>query len=278
MTVEAGTARPVVLVPACNRMLGEHPFHIAGRKYVDAVRLAGALPLIVPRADAADVDALLDLADGVLLTGSPSNVHPRHFDEAVHDERLPLDPERDDWTLPLIPRILARGLPMLAICRGAQEVNVALGGSLHQAVHEVEPYDDHRADDAQPAAVQYGPAHPVQPVAGGMLAGLVGDAPLQVNSIHTQAVARLAPGLRAEAHAPDGLIEAFTQPTAPGFNLCVQWHPEWQAADNPVSMRLLRAFGQAVREYRDRVRGPLPPSPRTDAPALHTAQARTGQT
>lgn len=251
-------APPVVLVPACNRMLGEHPFHIAGRKYVDAVRLAGALPLVVPRAEPGEFEALLDLADGVLLTGSPSNVHPSRFGEAVHDAALPLDPVRDDWTLPLVPRILARGIPLLAICRGAQEVNVALGGTLHQAVQEVGPYADHRADDAQPAAVQYGPSHALHAVPGGLLERIVGAPEWTVNSVHGQAVKTLAPGLRAEAHAPDGLVEAFTQPQAPGFNLCVQWHPEWRAAESPVSMRLLGAFGQAVRQYRDRVRGPLP--------------------
>ena len=131
------TAKPVVLVPACNRMLGDHPFHIAGKKYVDAVRLAGCQPLVVPSATPDELDALLDLADGVLLTGSPSNVHPSHFDEGVHDPALPLDPERDAWTLPLIPKALARGVPLFAICRGTQETNVALGGSLHQAVQEV---------------------------------------------------------------------------------------------------------------------------------------------
>lgn len=257
-----GHSLPVVLVPACNRLLGEHPFHIAGRKYIDAVRLAGALPLIVPRAEPEEFEALLAMADGVLLTGSPSNVHPRHFGEDIHDPALPLDPVRDDWTLPLIPLILARGLPLLAICRGTQEVNVALGGTLHQAVHEATgasgPYADHRADDTQPAAVQYGIAHPVQALAGGLLAGIVGAERFDVNSVHGQAVRDLAPGLRAEAHAPDGLVEAFTQPDAPGFNLCVQWHPEWRASENPVSMRLLGAFGGAVRQYRDRVRGPLP--------------------
>jgi putative glutamine amidotransferase len=251
-------SRPLVLVPACNRLLGEHPFHIAGRKYIDAVRLAGGLPLVVPRAEPDELDELLALADGVLLTGSPSNVHPRHFDQTVHDPALPLDPDRDDWTLALVPRVLARGLPLLAICRGAQEVNVALGGTLHQAVQEVGPYADHRADDRAPAAVQYGPAHTVQPVPGGLLAGIVGSAPVTVNSVHGQAVDRLAPSLRAEAHAPDGLIEAFTQPDAPGFNLCVQWHPEWRAADNPVSMQLLGAFGAALRAYRRSRRGSMP--------------------
>jgi putative glutamine amidotransferase len=252
------TMLPIVLVPACNRLLGEHPFHVAGRKYVQAVRLAGALPLVVPRAEPAEVETLLALADGVLLTGSPSNVHPRHFGEDVHDPSLPLDPERDDWTLPLVPRILALGIPLLAICRGAQEVNVALGGRLHQAVQEVGPFADHRSHDDQPAEQQYGPAHPLHPVPGGLLAGIVGERDITVNSIHGQGVAALAPGLRAEAHAPDGLVEAFTKPDAPGFNLCVQWHPEWRASENPVSMRLLEAFGQAVRAFRDRVRGPLP--------------------
>lgn len=252
------TTLPIVLVPACNRMLGEHPFHIAGRKYVDAVRLAGALPLVVPRAEPAEMATLLQMADGVLLTGSPSNVHPHHFDEAVHDASLPLDPVRDDWTLPLIPQLLARGIPLLAICRGTQEVNVALGGTLHQAVHAVGPYADHRANDAEPAAVQYGPSHALHVVSGGLLHTIVGRETFDVNSVHGQAVATLAPGLRAEAHAPDGLIEAFTQPAAPGFNLCVQWHPEWRAADNPVSVQIFEAFGRAVRAYRDRVRGPLP--------------------
>jgi putative glutamine amidotransferase len=250
---------PIVLVPACNRLLGEHPFHVVGRKYTEAVRLAGALPLVVPHAEPGEFEALLAVADGVLLTGSPSNVHPEHFGEPVHDPDLPLDPARDAWTLPMVPLILARGLPLLAICRGAQEVNVALGGTLYQAVHAAGPYADHRSDPSAPAATQYGPAHPVQAVAGGLLAEIVGRGEFEVNSIHGQAVRTLAPGLRAEAHAPDGLVEAFTQPAAPGFNLCVQWHPEWQAAHNPVSMRLLRAFGDAVRQYRDRVRGPLPP-------------------
>jgi putative glutamine amidotransferase len=128
--------KPLVLVPACNRQLGDHPFHIAGQKYVDAVRLAGCTPLIVPTAEADEIPGLLALADGVLLTGSPSNVHPSHFGEDVHDPSLPLDPARDAWTLPLIRQALALGLPLFAICRGTQETNVALGGSLHQAVQE----------------------------------------------------------------------------------------------------------------------------------------------
>lgn len=247
----APAARPVVLVPACHRLLGDHVFHIVGQKYVDAVLLAGGLPLIVPAARAHEVDELLDRADGVFLTGSPSNVHPSHFDEPVHDESLRLDPRRDEWTLALIPRALERGVPLFAICRGFQEANVALGGSLHQAVHEQEGLLDHRSDDDDPLDVQYGPIHPVDVVPGGLLERLVGVPRFDVNSLHGQGIKRLAPGLRIEATAPDGVIEAFSVPSAPGFNLGVQWHPEWRAADNPISMRLLRAFGAACRTFGD---------------------------
>jgi putative glutamine amidotransferase len=240
-----------VLVPACNKALGEHPFHVAGHKYIDAVRLAGALPLVVPGAQVQDIGALLELADGVLLTGSPSNVHPGHFGQAVHDPSLPLDPERDAWTLPLVREVLERGVPLLAICRGAQETNVALGGSLHQAVHEVDGHMDHRDPDDQPLDVRYGPAHSADVVPGGVLSRVLPQSRIQINSLHGQAVDRLAPGLQVEALAPDGVVEAFSRPGAPGFNLAVQWHPEWQAASNPVSMALLGAFGAACAAYRN---------------------------
>ena len=257
-TPHAAPGKPVVLVPACNRMLGEHPFHIAGKKYIDAVRLAGAQPLIVPSAQLDELDALLDLADGVLLTGSPSNVHPSHFGEAVHDASLPLDPMRDDWTLPLIRRVIDRGIPLFGICRGTQETNVALGGSLHQAVHELDGHADHRAPDQAPAVQAYAPAHEVQVVPGGVLERVLGQASFSVNTVHGQAVNRLADGLRVEARAPDGVVEAFSVADAGGFSLCVQWHPEWLAAGNPVSMAMLTAFGSACRSYRARHRVPKP--------------------
>ena len=258
--------RPVVLVPACNRLLGQHAFHVAGKKYIEAVRLAGGQPLVVPGAQPEELDALLDLADGVLLTGSASNVHPSHFDEAVHDPSLPLDPDRDAWTLPLIRRALDRGIPLFGICRGFQETNVALGGSLHQAVQEVPGQHDHRAAADTPVEVQYGPAHEVLVQPGGVLAGVLDESRIRVNSVHGQGLNRLASGLRVEALAPDGLVEAFSVAAARGFNLCVQWHPEWQAATNPVSMRMLKAFGEACVAYRDRhraeLREPEPPDPR----------------
>jgi putative glutamine amidotransferase len=251
--------KPVVLIPACNRLLGQHGFHVAGRKYIDAVRLAGCVALIVPAAAPDDLDALLDLADGVLLTGSQSNVHPARFGEPIHDTTLPLDPARDAWTLPLVPRVLERGIPLFAICRGFQEANVALGGSLHQAVHQVPGLRDHRAAGGS-AAAQYGPSHDVVVQPGGVLARVLPEPSIRVNSVHGQGLNRLADGLRVEAVAPDGLVEAFSVGAASGFNLAVQWHPEWQAADNPDSMRLLQAFGGACEAYRAlrQRRGPEP--------------------
>ena len=241
---------PRVLVSACNRMVNGHPFHMAGRKYVDAVRLAGAYPLVMPGAHPDELDAWLDMVDGVFLTGSASNVHPRHFGATVLDSSQPLDPVRDGWTLPLIRKTLARGMPLLAVCRGFQEVNVALGGSLHQAVQDMPGFLDHRETAGAPLALQYGPSHSVEVQAGGILASVLTSTRFEVNSLHSQGVERLAEGLRVEALAPDGLVEAFSVAQSPGFALAVQWHPEWRAADNPVSLAILYAFGAACERWR----------------------------
>jgi len=245
--MKSNTSRPIVLIPSCQQMLGEHPHHVVGWKYVEAVRLAGCTPLVVPVAQEAELDTLVALADGVLLTGSKSNVHPSHFGEEVLDPSLPLDPARDAWTLPLVRRIVDQGMPLLAICRGMQEVNVALGGSLHQAVQDVGPFADHRAPDGLAASQQFATAHTVQVAPGGLLADIVQREVIEVNSLHGQGVRDLAGGLCVEARAPDGLVEACSITASPSFALCVQWHPEWQAADNPVSMQLLQAFGLACR-------------------------------
>ena len=256
MTETTPSRKPVVLVPACNRLLGEHPFHIVGKKYIDAVRLAGCMPLVVPTAGPEEIDELLSYADGVFLTGSPSNVHPSHFGEEVRDPTLPLDPSRDGWTLPLVPRALALGIPLFAICRGFQETNVALGGSLHQAVQDTPGHFDHRGKGN--AEQQYAPAHEVAIESGGVLESILGSNNILVNSVHGQGVHQLAPGLRVEARAKDGLVEAYSVTHAKGFSLCVQWHPEWRAQSNAESMALLKAFGQACENFRDRHRGPEP--------------------
>lgn len=241
---------PWVLVASCRQRIGLASVMVAGTTYLEAVRLAGCRPLVVAGAGASDLEALLDLADGICLTGSPSNVHPLHFGEAVHDSGLPLDPERDAWTLPLIRLALERGVPLLAICRGCQEFNVALGGSLYQAVHEVAGFFDHRAACDDPLERKFGPSHEIGIIPGGLLAGVLDKRRVMVNSVHGQGIHRLAPGLRAEAMADDGLIESITAPDAKAFNLGVQWHPEWQAASDPVSRRLLECFGAACRARR----------------------------
>jgi putative glutamine amidotransferase len=214
------------------------------------VVFAGGMPLLVPSASTDDLDALIAMADGVLLTGSPSNVHPSRFDQEIFDPSEPLDTVRDDWVLPLIPRILSAGMPLLAICRGLQELNVALGGSLHQAVHTLPGKRDHRMPKNQPEEVAYGLAHAIDIVPDSTLGRTLGETRIQVNSLHGQAIKRLAASLRADAYSPDGVIEAVSCPSAPGFVLGVQWHPEWQARNNPHSTRILQAFGEACDAYR----------------------------
>lgn len=244
--------RPIVLVPACTKQLGDHPYHTVQMKYIDAV-LTGAncMPLILPAfGERTDWDAVLSVADGVMLTGSPSNVHPSHFDEDVYNPLLPLDPARDGTTLPLARMALQRGIPLFAICRGFQEINVALGGSLHQAVQEVPGMMDHREPKDAPLDQQYAAAHKVNVVAGHQLAQILGhDGEVMVNSLHGQGINRLAAGLQVEACAADGIVEAYSVSGVVGFSLAVQWHPEWRVLENPVSSKIFAAFGAACRAY-----------------------------
>ncbi len=167
----------------------------------------------------------------------------------MHNAKLPLDPQRDATTLPLIRAAIARGIPLFGICRGFQEINVTLGGSLHQAVQEAPGMMDHRDNPAHPLAVQYGAAHPITLSAGGLLARVLGAATIDVNSLHGQGIDRLADGLVVEARAADGLVEAISLASAAAFFLAVQWHPEWEVESNADSMKMFGAFGQACREH-----------------------------
>ena len=238
----------VVGIPCDIKPVGKHPFHAAGVKYVAAVAGgARCLPLLLPAlGERLPLAAALDQFDGVLLTGSLSNVEPQHYAGAASRPGTLHDPARDATTLGLVPRAVAMGLPVLAICRGFQEVNVAFGGSLYQKVHEQPGFMDHRENKDDPLDVQYGPAHDVALVPGGLLATLVGDTRATVNSLHGQGVRRLGEGLVVEAQAPDGLIEAFRH-DGPAFMLAVQWHPEWKVAENPFYLAIFRAFGDACR-------------------------------
>lgn len=223
---------------------------MVGEKYVTAlIDAADALPLLIPvLADRLDIEELLETVDGIMLTGSPSDIEPHHYtDEAGHPEAT-RDAHRDSLNLPLARRAVEIGVPMFAICRGFQELNVSLGGTLHQKLSLVDGMLAHQENPADPVEVQYGPAHDVALVPGGLLEELTGVDRLTVNSLHGQGVDRLAPALVAEAHADDGLVEAYRVANAPGFALAVQWHPEWRATDNAASVAIFSAFGAACRE------------------------------
>ena len=240
--------KPVIGIPADRRLLGHHWFHGVGEKYIAAVvQAAEAVPVLVPALGEQHLQDWLESFDGILFTGSPSNVEPRRYQGEPAAPGTLHDPERDATTLPMITRSVAAGLPVFGICRGFQEMNVAFGGSLVQKLHEQPGKLDHREDKTQPLEAQYAPAHEVELTEGGFLHGLAGLRHIKVNSVHSQGVDRLGAKLLTEAVAEDGVIEAFRVDGAPAFALAVQWHPEWKVMDNPFSRALFAAFGQAGR-------------------------------
>jgi putative glutamine amidotransferase len=245
--------RPLIGVISDRRMQGPHPFHMVGEKYLQAITDGSrAYPVALPSlGNGFDVLDILDRLDGLYLTGSPSNVEPHHYMGEPSEPGTWHDPERDLAALALIPATIRMGMPLLAICRGFQEMNVAFGGTLHQKVHEQPRYNVHKENPEDPLEVQYGPAHTVEFTRGSLLEQITGERTAHVNSVHSQGVDRLGEGLQVEAVAEDGLIEAFTVKDARGFSLGVQWHPEWKALDNPVSAAIFTEFGNACRAYRE---------------------------
>ncbi len=244
--------RPLIGVISDRRMLGPHPFHTVGEKYLQAVAdAADAYPVGLPLlAEGFDVLDILDRLDGLFLTGSPSNVQPHRYLGDPSEPGTWHDPERDEAAFALIPAAIEAGMPLFAICRGFQELNVAFGGTLHQKVHEQPGYRMHREDSEDPLEVQYGPSHDVAFTRGGTIERISGERGARVNSLHSQGVDRLGAGLEVEAVAEDGLVEGFRVKEAPGFTLAVQWHPEWKVLADPVSTAIFRAFGDACRAYR----------------------------
>ncbi len=243
--------KPLIAVPADRRVLHPHPSHISGEKYLKAL-LDGSdvLPFIVPSLpEDIGIDEILERVDGVTLTGSYSNIEPQHYGDDKADHLGDADPHRDAMTLPLALRALETGVPLLAVCRGHQELNVALGGTLHRDVAAVAGYHSHLENKSDPLDVQYGPSHPVALMEGSMLRSLAGVDSIMVNSLHGQGIAKLADGVTVEAVADDGLIEAFTVDAANGFSLSVQWHPEWKVTENEFSMAIFKAFGDACRAH-----------------------------
>ena len=242
---------PLVGLPADTHENHGFLYHSIGDKYVRAVaEAARCTPVMIPSMiDAMEIDALIDHFDGIVMTGALSNVHPPHYGEQPTPDHEPYDHARDATTLRLIERVLARGLPLFCICRGFQELNVVLGGTLETELHRGEGRIDHRAPEHDDVDVRYAPTHAVNIRPGGQLEKILGKRETMVNSIHRQGIKRLAPRLAVEATAPDGIIEAVSVRDARSFAIGTQWHPEFKATANPDSMKLFGAFGDAVRAF-----------------------------
>ncbi len=238
----------VVGIPACATRFNDHPFHATPARYAEAlIGGSGAVPVMIPPMGEPQL-ALLDRIDGLLIPGSPSNVHPSHYGTAESLTPDKHDLARDATTLPLIRAAVARGLPVLAICRGIQELNVALGGTLLQNIHDLPGRRDHRGNGEGSIERAYGPKHTVSLT--GALARIVGAGTIVVNSLHGQAIDRPGDGLVVEATAEDGTIEGVSAPHAPGFVLGLQWHPEWRWAERPASIAIFHAFSEACRAWQ----------------------------
>ncbi|GAB3773464.1 gamma-glutamyl-gamma-aminobutyrate hydrolase family protein [Ramlibacter monticola] len=246
--IRRATRRPVVGIVSCLKTpAGENPFYRVDCKYVDAVvDVAQCTPLVVPPIGARqDVDDVLSVIDGLLFTGSPSNIEPGRYGQVLSvDEHF--DTERDATSLPLLAAAIERQVPFFGICRGMQELNVHCGGTLHQAIHDQPGFDDHRVRKEVSLDEQYGQRHRVNLVAGSRLQAIYGgrDA-VEVNSLHGQGVSRVGRGLKVEALSPDGVVEALCVETSDTFQRAVQWHPEWRAGENPDYAVLFEVFGAA---------------------------------
>ena len=251
--------RPVVGVIA-NKHVVENRFAVqtVGVRNLRAVaEVAGAMPVVFAGTpDLTDVDGLLELVDGVLLTGARANVHPARFYAEPHPRHEPYDEGRDMLALALIEACVARGVPLFGICRGFQEMNVAFGGSLHPEIRELPGRMNHRMPRLETGEIHPDPAvvfadrHEVRLTAGGTFARILGSETIRVNSLHGQGI--LEPGARivVEGVAEDGTIEAIRIADAKGFALGVQWHAEYDAQSNPVNRALFRAFGEALSAHR----------------------------
>jgi putative glutamine amidotransferase len=241
----------VVGIPACTKLISNYIQHATPARYGAALMAASqAIPVLIPPEGEAML-ALLDRLDGVLFNGSPSNVAPMRYGADFDATPEFHDPERDATTLPMIRAVLEHGLPMLCICRGVQELNVALGGTLIQEVHKQAGRMDHRAGEGSREQL-FALKHSVK--LSGSMARISGAEEIQVNSLHGQGIDQLADGLAVEAVAPDGTIEAVRVEGAKNFAIGVQWHPEWEVTHFPDRLRLFQAFGQACAEHRQRLK------------------------
>ncbi|MCO5731843.1 gamma-glutamyl-gamma-aminobutyrate hydrolase family protein [Rhizobium sp. SSA_523] len=244
--------KPVIAIPADIRHFEKADWHAVQAQYIDAaVKVADVIPLIVPAlTEGHDVDAVLDRVDGLLVSGSATNVHPSLYGQEASEADGPFDPARDATVLPLIRKALDRAIPMLAICRGIQELNVALGGTLASEIQERPGIWDHRKPPVESRDEMYAIRQPVHVRDGSCIAQHLGvSGEIQVNSLHRQALSQTAPRLQVEATAADGTIEAVSVIDAKAFAVGVQWHPEYWAQTDTPSRALFEAFGEAVRAY-----------------------------
>ncbi|HEY2178576.1 MAG TPA: gamma-glutamyl-gamma-aminobutyrate hydrolase family protein [Caulobacteraceae bacterium] len=240
--------RPVLGVTCCTRAVGTEPAQAVMNRYVTAaMKFADVAALLVPALpDLMSAAEVAPRLDGLLLTGSPSNVEPARYGEAgAADAAGPYDPARDAMTAGLIAAMIQLGKPVVGVCRGFQEINVALGGTLRRDTAAGSL--PHHAPDGADRAAQFAHEHEVELAPGGVLARAFHRDRLRVNSVHYQGIGRLADGLMVEARAPDGLIEAVSARLGDAPVLAVQWHPEWDAASNPDSRAFFALIGKALR-------------------------------
>lgn len=252
-------SRPVIGIVADIKPQDQSPldsvewsFHSVGDKYIRALQnTVGDVVILPALGDQTIIVRLLPLLDGLFLTGSVSNIEPQQYGEPPSRAGTLHDPNRDATTLPLIRTALEIGLPLFGVCRGFQEINVALGGTLHQHIQEIEGKLDHREASEGDLPTLFADAHPVYLQEGSLLKQWLGGTDsININSLHQQGIKDLATGLTVEALAPDGIIEAFRIDRARHFGYAVQWHPEWQYRDKPASLALFAAFAQACQNYR----------------------------
>ncbi|MBL4917133.1 gamma-glutamyl-gamma-aminobutyrate hydrolase family protein [Tabrizicola sp. DMG-N-6] len=244
--------RPVVgIIGNLGVMNDAYPVHASGTMNIEAVaRVAGCLPLILPTDPGfVTVDELLDLCDGFLLTGGRPNVHPSEYGEEETPAHGAFDRCRDAITLPLVRACVERGQPFLGICRGFQEVNVAMGGALHPEIRELPGRMNHRMPPDGTIEEKFALRHKVTFTEGGPFHHLMGAQEVMTNTLHGQGISRAGARVVVDGQAPDGTPEALYIKDAPGFTLSVQWHPEWNAANDPVSRPLFEAFGAAAASY-----------------------------
>jgi putative glutamine amidotransferase len=247
-------ARPVVgIIGNMSLINNEYPVHAGGTMNSAAVsEVAGCLPLLIPTDPRfVSVEELIAVCDGFLLTGGRPNVHPEEYGEAETEAHGTFDRARDAITLPLVRACLARGQPFLGVCRGFQEVNVALGGTLYPEIRELPGRMNHRMPPDGTIEEKFALRHPVRFTEGGPFHRLFGALEVMTNTLHGQGIKQPGRGIVVDGLAPDGTPEAIYVKDAPGFTLAVQWHPEWNAPNDPVSRPLFEAFGRATRLYAE---------------------------